>query len=107
MIVVVFPAPFGPSSPKISPLFTLKLVPLTASTRFRKKPMWKTFRSPSTSSTKSSLIEHPAQGSHHFVDLGVSHLRIERKRYPPRRNVLSHWQRSLVPRKAAELVNRE
>ena len=42
-MVVVFPAPFGPSSPKISPRFTVKLVPLTASTRFRKNPMWKTF----------------------------------------------------------------
>ena len=87
-MVVVFPAPFGPRSPKISPLFTLKLVPLTASTRFRKNPMWKTFQSPSTSNTTSSLMEHPAEASNHLIDLGVSHLRIERKRDSTRRDVL-------------------
>jgi hypothetical protein len=30
--VVVLPAPFGPKKPKISPFFTVKLMPLTALT---------------------------------------------------------------------------
>ncbi len=32
-IVVVLPAPFGPSSPKISPCFSSRSIPFTATTR--------------------------------------------------------------------------
>jgi len=46
-MAVVFPAPFGPSSPKISPAQTLKSRPLTAGTA---APRY-TFTSRSTCST--------------------------------------------------------
>jgi hypothetical protein len=43
LIVVVLPAPFGPSSPKSSPRWISKLTPLTASISFARRrivPVW-------------------------------------------------------------------
>ena len=51
LIVVVLPAPFGPRKPKISPRFTVKLTPRTASTFFPENGFLKVFASLSTTST--------------------------------------------------------
>ena len=56
LMVVVLPAPFGPTNPKISPCSTVRLRSRTASTRRRRNPTSNVFVSPSVRRIIAGII---------------------------------------------------